>query len=198
MFHDVQFPPNISYGSRGGPKFKTSVIPLSSGYEQRNANWSSVRGEWNVTHGVKTRAQVSELIQFFYGRMGRAYAFRFKDWSDYQLPAHTLGTGDGVRVSFPLTKVYTSGPVTYTRLIQLPVVSTLALTVGGLPTVDWAMNPSYEVQFETPPAIGEIVALTDDAEFDVAARFDTDHMDVSLDDFDTSAWGSIPVVEVRL
>lgn len=198
MFHDVQFPPNISYGSKGGPMFKTSVIPLSSGYEQRNANWSKVRGEWDVSHGVKTPEQMDELLAFFYARMGRAYAFRYKDWLDFTLPAYTIGAGDGLETTFQLTKEYTSGPYTYTRAIQLPIVSTLTISVGGIVNVDWSLNADYQIEFVTAPGNGEAITLDADAEFDVAARFDTDHMDVTHDDYGIKSWGAIPVVEVRI
>ena len=45
-FHEVLFPPNISYGSQGGPKFKTTVFTADSGYEQRNIDWSMTRAEY--------------------------------------------------------------------------------------------------------------------------------------------------------
>ena len=94
-FHEVRFPPDISYGAVGGPGWSTSIVTTVSGHERRNANWSQARGRWNVAHGLKRREQVAELIAFFRARMGRAFGFRFKDWTDYQALAQTLGTGDG-------------------------------------------------------------------------------------------------------
>ena len=42
-FHEVQFPPDISYGASGGPTYATSVVTTVSGFEKRNANWSQAR-----------------------------------------------------------------------------------------------------------------------------------------------------------
>lgn len=61
-FHEVQFPPDISYGATGGPGYSTSVVATVSGHEKRNANWSEARGRWNVAHGLKRRDQVAALI----------------------------------------------------------------------------------------------------------------------------------------
>ncbi len=39
-FHEVRFPPDISYGTTGGPAFSTTVFQAASGFEQRNVNWA--------------------------------------------------------------------------------------------------------------------------------------------------------------
>ncbi len=114
-FHEVQFPPDISYGASGGPGYSTTVITTVSGHERRNANWADARG-WNVAHGLKKREQVAELIAFFRARRGRAYGFRFKDWTDYQALAQSLGVGDGATTSFQLVKHYASGGELETRV----------------------------------------------------------------------------------
>jgi len=82
-FHDIQFPPEISYGAQGGPEFSTSVITVKSGQESRNQNWSESRIKWDVSTAIKNQTDLEELIAFFRARKGRAHAFRFKDWSDY-------------------------------------------------------------------------------------------------------------------
>lgn len=72
-FHEVRFPDDIAYGATGGPEFATSVVATASGYEQRNINWSSARGRWDVTSGLKKQTQLDTLIAFFRARKGRAY-----------------------------------------------------------------------------------------------------------------------------
>lgn len=64
-FHEVQFPPDISYGASGGPGYATTVVTTVSGHERRNANWAAARGKWNVAHGLKKRDQVAALIAFW-------------------------------------------------------------------------------------------------------------------------------------
>src|SRR4051812_46411048 len=93
-FHDVQFPPDISRGAVGGPGFKTTILTRASGFEQRNQDWEKARGKYTVGHGVKTRAQLQALRDFFYNRRGRVHAFRMKDWLDFQLPDWTTVPGD--------------------------------------------------------------------------------------------------------
>ena len=120
-FREVEFPPDISYGASGGPGYSTTVITTVSGHERRNANWAMARGRWNVAHGLKKREQVAELIAFFRARRGRVYGFRFKDWTDYDASAQSLGIGDGATTSFQLVKHYASGGELETRLITKPV-----------------------------------------------------------------------------
>ena len=196
-FHEVRFPPDISYGAVGGPGWSTSIVTTVSGHERRNANWSQARGRWNVAHGLKRREQVAELIAFFRARMGRAYGFRFKDWTDYQALAQTLGTGDGATKSFQLVKRYASGGEVASRTITKPVAGTVKLYRDGVQaTSGWSVDAATGlVTFTAAPAMGVIV--TADFEFDVPARFDTDQMELTIETYELGSWGQIPVVEIR-
>jgi uncharacterized protein (TIGR02217 family) len=80
-FHEVRFPDNIAYGATGGPEFATTLVVTGAGHEQRNVNWAEARGRWDVRSGLKKQAQIDELIAFFRARRGKAYGFRFKDWT---------------------------------------------------------------------------------------------------------------------
>ncbi len=197
-FHEVQFPPDISYGASGGPGWSTTIVTTVSGQERRNANWSQARGRWNVAHGLKRREQVAELIAFFRARKGRAFGFRFKDWTDYQALAETLGTGDGTTRTFQLTKGYSSGGEVETRTITKPVAGTVKLYKDGIEaTSGWTVDTTTGlVTFTTAPATGAVV--TADFDFDVPARFDTDQMELTIETFDLGSWGQIPVVEIRV
>ena len=109
-FAEVQFPPEISYGSKGGAMFSTSVISSYSGHEQRNINWSQARARYDIASGIKDEKQRLELIAFFRARRGRAIGFRFKDWSDYTAKNQLIGKGDGRRKNFQFLKRYKSNP----------------------------------------------------------------------------------------
>ena len=196
-FHEVQFPPDISYGASGGPGYSTSIVTTVSGHERRNANWAMARGRWNVAHGLKKRAQVAELIAFFRARRGRAYGFRFKDWTDHQALAQSLGVGDGTTKTFQLVKHYPSGGVVETRVIAKPVADTVKVYRDGVEasagvTID---TTSGVVTFTTAPAAG--VQVTADFQFDVPVRFDSDQMEVTIETYQLGTWGQIPVVEIR-
>jgi uncharacterized protein (TIGR02217 family) len=196
-FHEVRFPPDISYGAVGGPGWSTSIVTTVSGYERRNANWSQARGRWNVAHGLKRREQVAELIAFFRARMGRAYGFRFKDGTDFQALAQTLGTGDGTTRTFQLVKRYASDGEVATRIVTKLVNGTVRLYHDGVQaTSGWALDAATGVvTFTTAPAAGVIV--TADFEFDVPVRFDTDQMELTIETYELGSWSQIPIVELR-
>jgi uncharacterized protein (TIGR02217 family) len=138
------------------------------------------------------------LIAFFRARKGKAYGFRFKDWTDYKATAQTLGTGDGTTKTFQLIKSYTSGAGSETRTITKPVLGTAVPYLGGnKQTSGWSINTATGVlTFTVAPAQG--VAVTADFEFDVPVRFDTDSMAVSIEQFDLHQWSDIPVIEIRV
>jgi uncharacterized protein (TIGR02217 family) len=108
-FHEVRFPDNIAYGATGGPEFAPTVVATGSGHEKRNVNWSEARGRWDVASGLKKQAQIDELIAFFRARRGKAFGFRFKDWTDYKTTGQLLGIGDGAKTQFQLIKDYRPG-----------------------------------------------------------------------------------------
>ena len=131
-FHEVQFPPKIAYGASGGAEFNTSISTSFAGFEQRNVNWQKSRGKWDVSTGLKTKGDMDTLQAFFRSRYGKAYGFRFKDWSDYQAVGQNIGTGNGVLTSFQLTKTYTSGSYSYVREIKKPVSGTVKIYLNSV------------------------------------------------------------------
>lgn len=201
-FVEVRFPENISYGSAGGPKFKTDVFTAASGFEQRNSVWAEARAEYNVAHGIKDKADMDDLIKFFFNMRGKATGFRFKDWADYEARSQQIGVGTGTQTVFQIVKTYTTGAQTYTRALRKIVDGTLAgLTVNAVTQtlgVDFTLNVNTgEITFVTPPANTHPIAFSV-VEFDVPVRFDTDHMPISIEAFEVESWGAIPLVEVRV
>lgn len=197
-FHDVQFPAAISYGSSGGPTYSTDVVITAGGYEQRNSNWSAARARYNVAHGVKTQGQLSELIAFFRARKGRAFGFRFKDWSDYEAAQMLIGIGDGAQTQYQLVKQYNSGGESETRTIHKPVAGSISIYVNdALQTSGVSINTQTGiVTFTSAPASGALIHA--DFAFDVPVRFDTDTLSARLDDYGVHSWLDIPLVEVRV
>lgn len=142
-FHEVLFPVAISYGSTGGPLFKTTIFTSDSGYEQRNIDWQNVRCEYDAQHGIKTEAQMGELLNFFMARRGRAYGFRYFDFLDNEVTNQSLGFGDGTTKTFQLIKTYTNyqpesaTTVTFTRTLTKPAWGSFSgVTVGGAAMVE--------------------------------------------------------------
>jgi uncharacterized protein (TIGR02217 family) len=185
-------------GATGGPEFATTVVATGSGHEKRNDNWAEARGRWDVASGLKKQAQIDELIAFFRARRGKAYGFRFKDWTDYKATGQVLGMGDGALTQFQLVKHYPSGSVIKVRTIAKPVAGTVKVYLDSVEQLSgWSLDTTTGlVTFSTPPAPGDEV--TADFEFDVPVRFDTDHMAVTIETYRLHAWQQIPIVELRL
>jgi uncharacterized protein (TIGR02217 family) len=194
---DQRFPEDIAYGSTGGPVFSTSIVTNAGGYEKRNRQWETARAFYNVAHGIKTKAQLDALIAFFRACKGRAQAFRFKDWSDYQAVGEVIGTGNGAITAFQLRKTYSNGTDTDIRFISKPVQGTVQLYLGGtLQSGGFTVNHATGiVTFSPPPPNGTIIRA--DFEFDVPVRFETDQLAARLDEEGLYSWGEIPLVEVR-
>lgn len=197
-FHEIRFPELISYGSSGGPKFKTTIFISDSGYEQRNIDWSLAKAEYNVAHGIKSRAEMDELRAFFYARNGRAYGFRYKDWGDFTAVSQVIGIGNGVQTQFQMLKTYVSGSESYGRPLTKLVSGTFGtLLVNGSP-VGSTVNFNTGIITRTPaPTAGQVVSVSI-VEFDVPVRFDTDHLDAEHDFWETQSWPNISLVEVRI
>lgn len=210
-FHDVVFPEEIAYGSKGGPQFRTTVVTLASGIERRNVEWKRVRAEYDVSHGVKDPEQLSELRDFFYARRGRAHSFRFKDHGDFEWFNQAIGLGDGATKEFQLIKSYEPGPFQYDRAITKPEQGSLQpIRVGGEAFVEngptsnaeqrrvrYTVNYSNgKVNFYTAPAAGLSIILPY-GRFHVHARFDVDVFDPTHDFWNYQSWESIPIVEIK-
>ena len=57
-FLDIAFPGSVGRGATGGPGFSTQIVTLASGAEQRNVNWLQARGRWNISTGIRSRADM--------------------------------------------------------------------------------------------------------------------------------------------
>jgi uncharacterized protein (TIGR02217 family) len=199
-FAEIQFPADISYGATGGPTYSTDVVSMFSGHEQRNSNWKNSRSRYNIATGVKTEEQWQALIAFFRARRGKAIGFRFKDWSDYKAQNQQIGIGDGETAEFQLVKNYTSGNTIITREIKKPVDGTVKVHKSGNlrgATADYSVDYTTGIISFTEAPEARVI-ITADFEFDVPVRFDTDELQLSMDNFNSGSWSSIPLIEVRV
>lgn len=198
-FHEEVFPIKIAYGAVGGPKFKTTVLTLESGFERRNVDWSSVRSEFDVAYGLKTQSELDEIRRFFYARKGRAYGFRFRDWQDYKLTNQVIGITNGTLSSFQVFKRYQSGPVIYDRPLKKLEADTVQVFADGAPITPNSVNiDTGMVQLTAGQAaeVGSHISVT--CQFHVPVRFDTDHLATTIEEFNVFSWGQIPIVEVKI
>jgi uncharacterized protein (TIGR02217 family) len=199
-FDEVQFPTSLALGAAGGPQFSTTVVVLSSGYEDRNQNWAATRGTWDAATGIRTAGQMALAIAFFRARWGKARGFRFKDWSDFTAVAQTAtGAVGGGNTVFQLAKAYSSGGQTYIRTIAKPVSGTISVWINGVLkgegadyTIDYTAGT---LTMSAAPAYSPIWS----GQFDVPARFDTDQLDITvLDPNGNARLARLPITEIRV
>lgn len=206
-FHDVRLPEDIERGAIGGLGFKTTILSLASGHEQRNIDWSIARGSWDVGYGMEHKEDFDDVNAFHKARYGRAHSFRFKDWSDFELARQAIGATDTSTATFQIYKRYSSGDNYYDRILNKIVENTAQA---------WVNNTERTVVYDTSPAATEVsiatatgivtlgstlVALSAAAieilcEFDVLVRFDSDKLDISMQHYDAGEIPNVEIVEV--
>jgi uncharacterized protein (TIGR02217 family) len=193
-FHEVSFPQAIARGATGGPEYRTDVVEMRSGFEQRNSIWATSRARYNVGTGVRTREQMAEVVAFFRARKGRAYGFRFRDWGDFEAVNQPM-QATGNPLVFQLVKTYGDTVNPETRVIKKPVTGTVAVTIGGSPVTPTAIDTTTGlVTFAAPPAATPVASF----QFDTPVRFDADHLDMRTDAYTTQQAQSIPIIEIRI
>lgn len=210
-FHEVRFPTSISLGSRGGTERRTEVVPLGSGYEERNSVWEHSRRKYSAGYGIKTFNDLQLVFAFFEERRGRWTGFRWKDRLDFRSTLfgtsisptdQVLGTGNGSLATFQLKKTYGTMFSPYVRPIKKPVEDTVRVAVAGM---EKTIGTDFTVDLTTGivtfqaghiPSSGQIV--TAGFEFDVPVRFDTDYLECDLSSFEAGAIPNIPIIEIRL
>lgn len=202
-FHSIRFPLDVALGARGGPERRTDVVTLAGGGEQRNGRWQHSRRRYNAGYGVKSRADMAAVLAFFEERRGRLHGFLWRDGLDFSsnggVPTaldQPIGTGNGSRTTFQLTKRYGASFDPYFRPITRPLAGSVKVAVAGTELLTgWTVDTATGiVAFTLAPASG--AAVTAGFLFDVPVRFDTDRLDVELSGFDGAEVPSIPLVEI--
>lgn len=201
-----RFPDDISFGSRGGPTFRTNVVVVDSGAEVRNQQWSYPRHEYDVAFGVKEKSQLENLISYFHVVAGRAVGFRYKDHADFkscQYSSGTVNSSDCVlttasdSTAVQLYKTYTQGSYVRSRKITKPVTGTVLVSVNGtaLTTSQFTVDTTLGiVSISTGYSTG--VTIKAGFEFDVPVRFDTDSLSVNLNDYQVGV-AQVPLIELK-
>lgn len=221
-FFETEFPRTISYKAVGGPMFNTSVNEGLSGFEQRNKNWATARGQWTVSlqtpsgYGGARQTFVDLIRGFFLNVGGMGDAFRLFDHLDNKATSEIIGVGDGVTTQFQLQKTYVIGNRTYIRLISKPITSrvkdyagnsltdTVTVYKGG---VAQTHNAGYVsgggvqitldetigvITFATPPAAYSVISW--DGQHHYPVRFDNDAFPIQVEDSDTK--DGMPLVSI--
>jgi uncharacterized protein (TIGR02217 family) len=207
-FHEVQFPLRLALGTSGGPSRRTDIVSLSNGRENRNRRWKDARRRYDVGSGLRSVADLYDVLAFFEARAGQLYGFRFADPVDFKSCApdeeisstdQRIGTGDGETRVFQLRKTYQDAGGSTDRTIAKPVAGSVVLQVGGVlvDEDDFTLDPAAGLvtfKLAATPANGAIVRAG--YRFDVPVRFDIDRIEIDLNAFEAGRIPSVPLIEI--
>ncbi len=203
-FDDVLYPFPLGRNTAVAPEFSTSISVTASGHERRNSLWSDARVHFDVGPGIRSEAELSQLIAFFRARRGAAQGFRISDPYDHSSNGMTstptmldqlIGVGDGQSADFQLIKSYGSGDEPQQRPITRPRVETLLVSVAGTLVLDWTLGSAGLLTLTQAPSAGAEVRAG--FLFDVPVRFAEDRIDISGVNFEAGEAPSIPLIELR-
>lgn len=190
-FSEERFPTNISYGISGGPCFKTDVVTTNSGHEYRNICHIHPRYKYQLASAIKTEDQLSQIVSFFRAMLGKAIAFRFKDWLDYK--GEFEWESDGEQYTFQLYKIYETGSLKTQRKITKPVEGTVSIDNIERFAVNYTTG---EVTLKEPLEKGTKIKVK--FEFDVPVRFDSDTIVTTMQNYGVQLVEDISLIEVYL
>ncbi|QFY59504.1 TIGR02217 family protein [Rhizobium grahamii] len=207
-FHEVRFPLRLSLSTSGGPVRRTDIVNLSNGRESRNSRWRDARRSYDAGSGLRSVADLYEVLEFFEARSGELYGFRFRDPVDWTsgrpgMPVSAtdqlIGTGDGVAANFSLTKTYGDSAAASLRRIFKPVAGSVVVAVSGVPQPEgaFACDPATGIVAFAPdriPPPGAVISAG--YEFDVPVRFATGRIDINLSAFNAGRIPTIPLTEI--
>lgn len=205
-FDDVIYPLALGSAASVTPEFSTTVSVTASGFERRSSLWENARLRFDVGPGVRSEAEMGQLLAFFRARRGPARGFRLRDPTDFGSNGmvgtpgtadQLLGIGDGVRSRFALVKLYgEDGTSAQVRRITRPVAGTVRVSAGGAELLaGWTLEEGGMISFLVPPSSGAEVRAG--FVFDVPVRFAEDRLEISGHGFAAGEVPSVPVVEIR-
>lgn len=188
-FHEVRFPLDYAQGASGGPMYSTKVTVVDSGAEQRVQLWSRGRLAFDIGYTANP-TDFAVILAFFRARKGRAYGFRFRDWSDYTATLELITTAPVMQ----LTKTYADADGGEVRIITKPCSDgTFQLYDNGSPV---GSSVDYTAGLVTPTSYSPGHTYRWSGRFDVPVRFDVDKLTFVQDHVGSRTIQALPVVEV--
>ena len=195
VIDEYVLPGPLSEGFVGGPVYRTIVVAMPSGSEQRIKKATRPRWRYTMQKSPLTPAMMDELQAFFLGSEGRYRGFRLKDLDDYRVTTKTL-TVPITATTFQLVKRYVHPARTIVRDIFKPVAGTVFMWNGTTEvaiTTGWTVNTATGiVTFTAAPSVTPKATY----EFDVAVRLETDVMRKTYEHVGARHWSDVALVEL--
>jgi uncharacterized protein (TIGR02217 family) len=160
----------VAYGTQGGPTWSTRRVGLRSGIVRRNAQRSRPLYRFVVLYQHLKPVDHQEVINAFNACRAGVFAFRLKDWSDFEAVNELVTVGTGAEQTIQLAKLYEFGSQNISRTIRKPVSATLTDDSAPL-----AASVDITTGMATFTAsVGGIVRWS--GEFDVPVMFEQDEL----------------------
>ena len=221
-FIEIQLDPKLSYGSRLGLSYTTTVVRNTSRKETRFQMQS--RGYWDGTISLKDKSGPEmSAISAFYSRVnGKTFAWRFRNYREYYTciddyaartvapePITTYAGGTTMQL------IHTRNPgLSNAEIVPVtkPDMNSMGATSGtgtvlfqlfrdgsGTPwpsAGNWALDTTTGIVTFNTSQTGHTFSYK--GYWDTPMRFDDDSMSASQDDLDVYAWDGIKIVEVQI
>lgn len=179
MFINERLLDSLAYGFSGGPQWRTRVTPLRNRIDRRNIESTRPQHEFSGSFDRKEKEVVAYLLAVFNACAGAAYAFRFRNYLDYEVMDQLLVTASGLQQSVQLVKTYSWGPISRDVPIRLP--DEVNLMANGVPLAH-TVGPGGVVVFTGLP--GDIITWS--GTYDLPVRFTSDEFSGTMESFDAT------------
>lgn len=204
------------YPCMSSPRFSTRINVVDSGAEQVNRLWQHPLHRFTLPEAIRTMATFNAIRDHWLVMGGPAQTWPWRDPLDfasvgliepnaeppYTAESQIIGIGDGIKTDFQLTKTYTRGTQSYSRLIHLPVVASVIVSIrnsGGVaqPVPAFTVSrPGGVISFAT--AIANLHTVRAGFLFDCEVRFESDNsFDGIVQTFGIGGFADINLFEVR-
>ena len=208
-YDDVLFPTDISYGSSGGPGFRTLITQTRAFREQRLSRTPTPIGRWQPAKNTQEPEQIDTLRSFYIARRGAARSFRYEDPIDKStatdhrsapgITDETLGVGaGGSSTQVQLVKSYTSGAETVVVPLTKVDENSVRIAIEGVENFGWSVDRNTGIVTLTP-GVTSGFTITGGCNFYKHVRFAEevdDLLNFSIDEFDILKVRAIELVEV--
>ncbi len=184
------FDEETDYGFEGGPAYKTAVVDLENGFDDRDSEWAYPKHEYSASFSNIKEENRDYIIAVFHACRGRRHSFLFKDWNDYEVEDEPINVEEGTLNTIQLYKTYTFGEAYTVRPIQALRIATI-YNEAGTPV---SGNLNLQTGEFTPDVDWGTGQHTWDGEYYVWVRFDDDYNPMTINSWRVHS-ASVKLVE---
>ena len=131
-FLEARLSDRITQGSTGGPVGSRTLTRTVGGKLKQKFNRSVPLQRYDLSYGIKTKADLEEVRAAFYVVLFTPYeGLRFKDWSDFEATRTNSSVVLITGTTYQLYRNYVFGSITLRRKITKPVAGGVIYDAGG-------------------------------------------------------------------